>query len=198
MHPMPHRLFTEEEYLTIERAADYKSEYVDGGIYAMAGAGREHSLLISNLSGLLYAQFRGRACEFYTNDMRVRVADGGLYTYPDLTALCGAPRLLDQRNDTLLNPQLIVEVLSPSTASYDRGEKWRRYRRLESLTDYILVAQEKMWIEHWSRQDGDTWRISEYEQPSDRLHLAALQAELSLADIYERVVFPPQMLPPAR
>ena len=198
MHPMPRRLFSEEEYLLIERAATYKSEYLDGEIYAMAGAGREHALIISNLLGSLYAQFRGRPCEVYSNDLRVRVADSGLYTYPDVMALCGSARLLDDRKDTLLNPQLILEVLSPSTSSYDRGEKGVRYRQLESLRNYILVAQEEMWVQHWDRQHGNTWIVTDHTQPTDRLRIEALDAELQLADIYERVVFPPQIVPPPR
>ncbi len=164
----------------------------------MAGAGREHSQIISNLSGLLYNQFRGRPCGFYTNDMRLRVAESGLYTYPDVVALCGPTHMLDQHSDTLLNPQLIIEVLSPSTANYDLGEKGDRYRRLESLADYVLVSQERPWARHWVRQNGHSWIVTDYEQPSDRLHIEALAVELSFADIYERVIFPPRMMAPPR
>ena len=198
MHPMPRRLFTEEEYLTIERASEFKSEYLDGEIFAMAGAGSEHGQISANLGGLLYIQFRGRPCRHYINDMRVRVDNGGLYTYPDVVAYCGEAHMLDGRQDTLLNPQLIIEVLSPSTASYDEGEKGNRYRRLESLSDHILIEQERMFVRHWSRQDNHTWMAREYGQASDGLRAASIAVEFKLADIYEGVVFPSPPAPPIR
>lgn len=197
MHPMPHRLFTEAEYLTIERTSEFKSEYLDGEIYAMGGARRSHCLIASNLSGLFYNQFRGRPCEFYTNDMRVRADDGRLYAYPNLVALCGEACMLDDHGDNLLNPQLIIEILSPSTASFDEGEKGNRYRRLESLTDYILVHQKKRLVRHWSRQEKHRWVVVDYEEPTDLVHVEALHVELKLSDIYERVVFPPPDTPSA-
>ena len=197
MHPMPRRLFTEEEYLAIERASEFRSEYLDGEIYAMSGARRPHCLIASNLSGLFYNQFRGRPCEFYVNDMRVRVDDGRLYAYPDLVALCGEARMLDDHGDNLLNPQLIIEILSPSTASFDEGEKGNRYRQLESLTDYLLVHQKQMLVRHWSRQEKHRWVVVDYEQPTDQVHMEALRVVIKLSDIYERVVFPPPDTLPA-
>ena len=197
MHPMPHRLFTEEEYLAIERASEFRSEYLDGEIYAMSGARRAHTLIAANLSGLLYNQFRGRPCEHHVSDMRVRVDDGRLYAYPDLVALCGEAHTLDDQGDNLLNPHLIIEILSPSTASFDEGEKGNRYRRLESLTDYILVQQKKMLVRHWSRQERHRWVVIDYEQPTDQVQVEALRVVLELSDIYERVVFPPPDTPPA-
>jgi Uma2 family endonuclease len=151
MTALPKRHVSEEEYLLIERAAEYKSEYWDGEMYAMAGASSRHGLIGLNIGAQLHAQFRNRPCEAYMNDMRVRVANSGMYTYPDVIAVCGEARFLDEHQDTLLNPQLLVEVLSPSTADYDRGEKLRRYRQLESLTDCLLVSQDRLLIEHWSR-----------------------------------------------
>jgi Uma2 family endonuclease len=187
MSALPKRRLSEEEYLTIERAAEYKSEYIDGEMYAMAGAGLRHTKILLSFGAELHAQFRGRPCSAFVNDLRVRVADSGLYTYPDVLALCGEPRLLDHHTDTLLNPQLIVEVLSPSTENYDRGEKFRRYRQLESLTDYVLVAQNQMLVEHWSRQATDLWKVREFNQPADRLRFESLAAEVVLSDVYDGV-----------
>lgn len=192
MTALPRRRFSEEEYLIIERAAGYKSEFWDGEMYATAGAGNRHGLISWNIGGSLHAQFKGRPCIGYINHMRVRVAESGLYTYPDVIALCGEPKYLDGRNDTLLNPQLLVEVLSPSTEGYDHGEKFRRYRQLESLTDYLLVSQDRLLVEHWRRDPAapHVWAILEYAQSSDYVRLASLDATFTLADIYERVQFP--------
>jgi Uma2 family endonuclease len=191
---------SEEEYLRVERAAEYKSEFWDGEMYAMAGTSRNHALISWNLGASLHAQFKGRPCFAFQNDMRVRVAESGLYTYPDVVAVCGEGRYLDDEQDTLLNPQLIVDILSPSTAAYDHGEKFRRYRQLASLTDYLLVAQSRPLVEHWSRDIAvpHAWAISESSQMTDRIHLASLDAELVLADIYAKVEFTTDNPSPAR
>ena len=152
------RLFTPEEYLTIERNSDFKSEYVGGKIYAMAGASLEHSIITINVAGEFYTQVKGAPCRTYSSDMRVRVSSTGLYTYPDVTVVCGEPEYLDDRGDVLLNPTVIVEVLLPSTEAYDRGEKSEHYRRLPSLTYYIVIAQDRRWVEHYARQ-GDHQRL---------------------------------------
>ena len=192
MTALPKTRFSEDEYLALERAAEYKSEYCDGEIFATAGAGGRHGLISWNIGGLFYTQFKGRPCLGYINDMRVRAADSGLYSYPDVIALCGEPKFLDEKLDTLLNPQLLVEVLSPSTANYEHGEKFRRYRRLESLTDYLLVSQDRAYIDHWSRDPSapHVWSILEYSRMSDRIHLASLDVYLTVADVYHQVEFP--------
>ena len=200
MSALPEPYLTEEEYLAIERAAPYRSEYIDGEMYAMAGAGETHGTIITNIVVNLGLQFRGRPCKVYSSDLRVRVSDTGLYTYPDVVALCGQPQLLDDRGDTLLNPRLIVEVLSPGTAFYDRTEKFRRYRHIASFTDYVLVWQHKMRVEHW-RPDPTTapdWRGEDYYLPVERLRFPSLDATLSLAEIYDKVTFSNQPLPPSR
>src|SRR5437870_1310644 len=133
--------FSPEEYLALEREAEYKSEYVDGFIIAMSGTSRRHSLIAGNVFAAIHAAIRGRPCEVHTSDLRVKVTATGLYTYPDVVALCGEPRFEDEVLDTLLNPDVIVEVLSESTEAYDRGKKAARYRRLESLQEYVLIAQ---------------------------------------------------------
>src|SRR5712692_10164216 len=137
--PMKQRV-TPEEYLARERDAEHKSEYFDGEIFAMAGGSPQHSAIIFNVNGLLFPQLRGGPCRGFNSDMRVKVSETGLYTYPDLVVLCGEPQFDDEHQDTLLNPTLIVEVLSPTTKAYARGDKFSHYRWLESLQEYLLVA----------------------------------------------------------
>jgi Uma2 family endonuclease len=180
---------TPEHYLALERQATHKSEYLNGHLFAMAGASRQHNLIAGNVFGELRAQLRGRPCEAYINDMRVKVSVTGLYTYPDVAALCGEPHFEDRHLDTLLNPSVIVEVLSTSTEAYDRGEKFAHYRRLESLRDYVLIAQDKVRVEHYVRQ-GNQWILSEASEVSSVVHLAAIGCDLVLQDIYDKVEFP--------
>ncbi len=144
--------YTPEQYLALDRKADYKSEYINGHVIAMAGASRRHNLIAGNLYREVSQQLRGRPCEAYISDMRVKVGLTGLYTYPDVVMVCGDIHFEDGDNDTLLNPTAIVEVLSTSTEAYDRGEKFAHYRRLESLQEYLLVAQDKVRIEYYVRQ----------------------------------------------
>lgn len=180
---------TPEHYLVLERRATERSEYVNGHIFAMAGASRQHNLITGNVFGELRAQLRGRPCEAYINDMRVKVSATGLYTYPDVAALCGEPHFEDTHVDTLLNPSVIVEVLSNSTEAYDRGEKFAHYRRLESLTDYVLIAQDKIRVEQYVRQ-GDQWVLSEISDLGGVVRLSAIGCEVALRDIYDKVEFP--------
>lgn len=179
---------TPEQYLALERQAQHRSEYVNGYVFAMAGASRQHNLIAGNAFGELRTQLRGRPCEAYINDMRVKVSITGLYTYPDVAALCGEPQFEDAHVDTLLNPSVIVEVLSDSTEAYDRGEKFAHYRRLESLRDYLLIAQDKVRVEHYVRQ-GDQWMLSEASDLGSTVHLSSLNCAVMLRDIYERVEF---------
>lgn len=179
---------TPEEYLEIERKATVRSEYIAGRMFAMSGASRRHNLITGNVAGELRNQLKGRPCEVYSSDMRVKVSSTGLYTYPDVVAVCSEPRLEDDHFDTLLNPAVIVEVLSDSTEAYDRGEKFAQYRRLQSLREYVLVAQNKMRVERFARQT-DQWVFSELNDPADSLRLPSLGCTLSLGDIYQRVDF---------
>ena len=172
MSALPKRLFTPEEYVLLENQAAYKSQYVAGEIYAMAGAEPWHTQIVRGLILALETQFGDR---------------------PDVIALCGEPRYdTSSRPATLLNPQAIFEVLSPSTETFDRGEKFMRYRTLESLTDYVLVASEFMRIEHFVRQENGTWNMTEYQQPQDQIALRSLDCALTLAQVYRRVDFPPR------
>jgi Uma2 family endonuclease len=180
--------YTPEAYLALERKADCKSEYVNGQIIAMAGASRQHNLIAGNLSREVSQQLRGRPCEAYISDMRVNVSRTGLYTYPDVVVVCGEIRFEDASNDTLLNPLVIVEVLSASTEAYDRGEKFAHYRRLESLQAYLLVAQDKVRLEHYVRQ-GAQWVLSEVSDLHDTVHLASIDCEVILQEVYDKVQF---------
>jgi Uma2 family endonuclease len=189
---LPKRTFTQEEYAALEEKAEYKSQYVAGEIFAMAGVQPWHAEIVQNLSGMFYVRFRGGPCRAYVADMKVRVQAGDLWTYPDLSVLCDQPRFDTSANPhSLLNPQVIFEVLSPSTEGFDRGDKFLRYQRLESLTDYVLVASERVQVEHFARQHDCSWLYRRHEAPADLLKLSSVGVELPLAEIYERVAFPP-------
>ncbi len=178
-------LFTPEEYITQERKALHKNEYLDGQIFAMSGASRAHSLITSNISNTLYNQLVGSDCEVHSSDMRVRPSPIA-YFYPDVVVACGEPRFEDDVYDTLLNPVVIVEVLSPSTAAYDRGEKFEHYQQLTSLRDYTLVSQHRFCVEHYRRQDQH-WERTEFCAPESVMSLISIGCKLSLRDIYTRV-----------
>jgi Uma2 family endonuclease len=183
------RFITPEEYLALERAAENKSEYYQGEIIPMAGASRRHNLIVGNIYASLHGQLRKRDCEVYASDMRVKVRATGLHTYPDVIITCGALEFEDDAIDTLLTPTVIVEVLSKSTKAYDRGDKFEHYRAIDSLTDYIMVAQDKPLIEHFARQPDNFWLFSETRMLDQTVRLASVGCELRLADIYEKVQF---------
>jgi Uma2 family endonuclease len=189
MAPLALPYVTPADYLAAERKAAQKSEYINGHVYAMAGASRVHNLIAVNTVSELRAQLRGRPCEVYVNDMRVKVERTGMYTYPDVVGICEEPRFEDENVDTLLNPTVIIEVLSPSTERYDRGEKFAHYRRLESLREYVLIAQDIRRIDHY-RRDGDTWVLTEVSEPESSLVISSLSCTLRLSDIYDRVQVP--------
>lgn len=181
------RRFSVDEYLLIERSADFKSEYIDGQIFAMSGASRAHTLIAGNAAGELRNALRGSPCEVYQSDMRVQVADTGLYAYPDVVVACEPIDLVDEGADMLRNPVGIIEVLSPSTAAFDRGEKFLRYQRMPSLQHYLLVSQDVFRVEHFRRQ-GKAWLLEQFESPEGVLDLDAIAVRLSLKDLYERVL----------
>jgi Uma2 family endonuclease len=182
--------YTPEEYLALERKSLTKHEYHDGEIFAMAGTSREHSLIGGNLARAIGNQIEDRACEVHTSDLRVCVSATGLYTYPDVVVVCGVPELLDRELDTLLNPTVIAEVLSESTEAYDRGAKFRNYRRIPSLREYVLVAQDRMSVERYTRH-GDEWVLTEFTEPNQVLKLESIGCEVPLSRIYAKIEFPP-------
>jgi len=187
MSLQPKLHYTPEEYLALERKAEYKSEYFNGEIFAMSGASERHNLIVGNVFAALHAQFRNRPCKAYASDMRVKVSATGLYTYPDVIALCEEAQFDDEQKDTLLNPTVIIEVLSPSTEAYDRGEKFAHYRKLASLAEYVLVSQDKPHVEHYVRQPDNQWLLSEASRLQDVVHLPSISSTLVLAEIYEKV-----------
>lgn len=183
-----------EEYITLERKAipdanTVRSEYVNAKIVAMSGASRAHNLISINISGELRNQLKGSGCETYKGEMRVSTPSTSSYFYPDVVVVCDEPRFEDDVFDTLLNPIVIVEVLSPSTEAYDRGEKFSHYRQLESLKEYIIVSQDKVYIERYLRKP-DEWSYTSFREFDDVLSLTSIQCELPLQEIYERVTFP--------
>jgi Uma2 family endonuclease len=183
----PHHRLSVEEYLAMERQSDIRHEYLNGEVFAMTGASLRHNAIVSNIAGIFYIQLRGRPCRAYVADLRLRVTATGLYTYPDLVVVCGEPQLADAHLDTLLNPTLIVEVLSPSTEATDRGRKFAHYRTIESLAEVVLVSQERVQVERFSRQPEGGWLLFEASQLEDRLPLASIACELPLVDVYEGV-----------
>jgi Uma2 family endonuclease len=184
----PVRRFTPEEYLVLERRSAAQSEYIHGEIVAMAGASRQVNLIAGNLFAALHAQLRqGRGCEAYTSDMRIRIPAVG-YTYPDVAVVCGEPRFEDGDLDTLLNPTLLVEVLSKSTEDYDRGTKFANYRTLSSFSEYLVVAQDRVHVEHHLRETEDRWVLTETDDPAALLELPSIRCTLALADVYDRVL----------
>ena len=179
--------YTAEEYLALERQAQYKSEYCAGEIFAMAGASRWHNLIVANVIGELRSQLKRRPCTTYPSDMRVKISPTGLYTYPDVTVVCGEAQFEDTRQDTLLSPTLIVEVLSESAEAYDRGGKFAHYRKLPTLLDYVLITQTKPHIEHYIRQPDHRWLLEEAEDLHSTIHFPAIDCHLSLAEAYDKV-----------
>lgn len=177
---------TPEEYIAAERKATLKSEYLSGEIISRSGASNAHNLITTNTSNVLYNQLADRGCRVYASDMRVGISAGVSYFYPDIAVTCDKPRFEDDAFDTLINPQVIIEVLSDSTAGYDRGEKFIRYRQLESLQEYILISQDQVQVDHYLRQDKQ-WVLSEFSTLQDVLALVSIGAELSLRQVYRFV-----------
>ena len=185
---------TPEEYIALERKAIPDSEiirheYLKGELIAMSGASRAHNLITGNIFGELRNLLRGSGCETYTNEMRVSTPATTSYFYPDVVVVCEEPRFEDDVFDTLLNPIILVEVLSPSTEAYDRGEKFAHYRQLASLQEYILVSQDQIRVEHYRRQEKQ-WIFTDFQKPEEILPLVSIQCELPLQEIYELVTFP--------
>lgn len=185
--PKPH--YTEETYLELERKAEYKSEYFKGEIFAMAGASRNHNRIKENLSIGIGYYLRGKRCQSFSSDMRLHIPSNSLYTYPDLVVVCGEPQMLDAQFDTLLNPTIIVEVLSESTKNYDRGEKFMLYRHIPSFQEYILIDSEQVRVEAWFKPENGFWTLrKETDQVDDTLPLQTFDYTLALREIYDQTV----------
>lgn len=182
--------FTPAEYLALECETEYRNQYVDGEVSEMSGSRHEHCLIEGNIAASLHSQLRKSPGQVFLVNMRVRDRRGSLYTYPDVVVVCAESEIESyQETDTLLNPTLIVEVLSPSTEGFDRGEKFRRYRTIDSLLEYLLVAQDKCHIEHYTRQPDNQWLLSERQRLDDEILLSSVNCRLLLSDVYENVNF---------
>ncbi len=180
--------WTVEEYLAFERTSEEKHEYYAGEIFDMSGASRRHNLIVMNTGTTLNSQLAQRPCEVYPSDMRVKV-NKIKYTYPDVTVVCGEPQFEDGEFDTLLNPTIIVEVLSPSTEDYDRGKKFKHYMAIPSLQEYILIAQDEARIDHCTRQGDGDWLISVSKTLEASIDLSSINCTLRLADVYNKITF---------
>jgi len=184
----PEPVISPEQYLERERAAGFKSEFYDRQIYAMAGASKEHTRIVTSTLVSLGAQLRGTTCEPFAQDMRVNINALGDYFYPDIAVAC-EPEFTDDKFDTLANPRVIIEVLSPSTAGFDRDEKFKSYQAVPSLTDYILIAQSEPRVEHFARQSDDSWLLRIAKSLDAEIEIASIGCILKLREIYERVPF---------
>jgi Uma2 family endonuclease len=185
--PMP--CLTPEQYLEIERAAEFRSEYMYGEMFAMSGGTLNHARIVWNLASRLADQLRGRPCEAAAKDLRVYIAPEDAYLYPDIVVACGPIRFQDKRRDAIVDATAIIEVLSPSTRNFDRGEKFGFYRSLASFADYLLLAQDTIRAEHHARQPDGSWLFREFTDPGDVIELKSIDCRLGLESLYERVVF---------
>ncbi len=191
MSTAPVRQFSVEEYLAFERQSEAKHQYFRGEILAMTGGSLQHVTIISNLVFRARSALGETGCRVLPGDMRVK-CPSGLYTYPDVVIMCSEPQLEDSHRDTLLNPLVIFEVLSPSTEAYDRSKKFESYRGIESLREYVLVAQDQMHVEHFVRQrDANHWDMHILRRAEEELSISNGQGRLKLSEIYESVEFAP-------
>jgi Uma2 family endonuclease len=190
----PKQRFTPEEYLELERKAEFKSEYLDGQIYAMAGASPAHCVITPNLTSELVSQLGETPCQVFSSDMKVRTTYKGLYSYPDLSVVCGEPIFHDDKQDILINPKVIFEVLSPSTEAFDRGAKFFRYQIIDTFTDYVLIAQDEPRLEHFIRQQDGGWLLYIVRGLENKLSIPSIDCTISLAGLYDRIKFPEETL----
>jgi len=187
---------TEAEYLRLERQAETKSEYFEGEMFAMAGGTRPHSLVATNLLRELSARLKDTDCVVYNSDLRVKVEPTGLFTYPDVSVACGRQRFLDAEEDTLLDPIVVIEVLSDSTESYDRGKKFEHYRQIPTCREFLLVSQKEPRIEQFIRQANGEWTLREAAGLEAEIRLPSLGIVLPLAEVFAKVQFAPGRLRP--
>jgi Uma2 family endonuclease len=195
MSAVPKPRLTPEQYLAIERKAAFRSEYYNGEMFAMAGVSKEHSRVKDNLIVLIGSRLWGGSCRTHSSDMRVKVSRTGLYTYPDIVITCGEERYEDDVVDTLLNPQVVIEVLSDSTEKYDRGKKFRHYQQIDSFREYVLVSQDEPVVERFVRQADGSWATTFVEGLDREFAFATVPVRVPLADIYAGVTFPADCAP---
>lgn len=184
--PIPKIKFTEEEYLEQERKAEYKSEFYKGEIFAMAGATKKHNKIVASIVAEVYNVLKGKGCAIFSGDLRMQNFENGLYTYPDITIVCGEEKYLDDKFDTLTNPTVLIEVLSPSTEDYYRGTKFKLYRSIPSLQNYVVVSSTEYAAEVYTR-NSDTWILTTAKGKEGALYISAIDYAVKLADIYMQI-----------
>lgn len=189
MSAVPERYYSLDEYFTLEDSGEGKHEFYQGVIYAMTGASARHNHLAANVITSINNQLRGKPCVVYAGDLRVKIEATNLYTYPDASVICGPLQYDGTRSDTVTNPTIIIEVLSPSTEDYDRGKKFQHYRTIRSLRAYLVIAQDAMRVEYYARKDDHQWLLTEYSSPEQAIPLDAIQATVTLDEIYDKVDF---------
>ena len=178
---------TEEEYLSRERASEVKHDFYLGEIFAMAGASERHNLIVSNVIRELSTQLKKTPCRVYPGDMRLKIRKTGLNTYPDVMVICGKRQFVDDQQDTVLNPDVIIEVLSDSTESYDRGLKFENYRKLNSLKEYMMISQNKRKIERYFKDENGNWVLAESDEGNPAITLDSINCQLSHPEVYDKV-----------
>jgi Uma2 family endonuclease len=176
-----------EEYLAMERNSNTRHEYLNGEVFAMGGASPNHVLVVTNVVAELRTQLKKRPCTVYSTDLRVKVSPTGLYTYPDVVVVCGKPIFDQEQRDTLVNPTVIVEVLSDTTKDYDRGGKFEHYRTIQAFEEYVLIFPDKPHVEHFTRQPENRWLLSETNRLDDCITLGSVGCTLSLSEVYDKV-----------
>ncbi len=191
MSAIPKRKLTAAEYLEIERTAEFRSEFFDGEMFAMAGASYQHNIVKDSLVFELRLRLLGSSCRTSSSDQRVRIDASGLYVYPDIVIVCGEPEFAPQDPLSLVNPRIIIEVLSASTQEYDRTTKFRQYMTILSLQEYILVSQDEPLISRYVRQPDGIWGLRMFHSLAETFSLATIPAEIPMADVYRDVTFLP-------
>ena len=186
MSSLPSYYLSPEEYLAIERSAELKSEYLDGIMYAMAGGSERHNLIAANVIIALGTRLRNSPCRVYPRDLKVRVPNSTKFFYPDVSVICGETEFADGERDVILNPVLVVEVLSESTVAYDRGKKFLSYQQIVSLQEYILVSQDEYIVERYLRQDKEAWLYTKASGLEKSITLPSIECEIALSDIYNK------------
>ncbi|GAA4201015.1 Uma2 family endonuclease [Pedobacter jeongneungensis] len=183
------RRYTVEEYLAMEKESTEKHEYFQGEIFAMSGATFNHNLIFSNVFGLLFSKLKGSTCIPFGSDMRMNIPENTLFTYPDISVYCNEIKHLSEDEDTILQPTVIIEILSPSTKNYDRGKKFKLYKDIPSLKEYIMIDSESVSVEAYYVNDEKNWLLTEYKEISDTLTLVSMGFNIALSDIYKYVNF---------
>ena len=181
--------YTPEQYLALEEQAIDKNEYRQGQIFAMESATLNHNRIAGNICFAMRRRLAGKGCETFIGDVRLSIDRKKMYTYPDVMVVCGEPKFVEERNDTIVNPKVVLEVLSKSTAAYDRSDKFQAYWSLESFEEYVLIDQYRVHVEYFRRQSGKMWELNVFTNIEDVLSLKSIEAEIPLREIYQNVVW---------